>query len=1326
MKNSTSLRFLLGCAFLLPALLAYSQRITVTNSLDLGPGSLRDAISVANYGDTIDFSALTDNIPIVLLSGELVLDSALVIEGNGLGITTINGGTTNQLFNITDAESVTFRNITFTSGVSSISGGAISALNTDVYLDSVNIINCVASGALAKQGGGAIYAKNGDVHITNGSIISDNMADGASGSGGAILLDSAANLYISDSELSRNTASRAGGAIESNTGGNTVVDIVSSMFVGNTTGATPGNGGALHITGLGDVIVSRSIFNGNIASAEGGALWNGNGAMTIMRSLFINNIANGNDASNGGGALFNLRGTMTVGDSTQIEYNQAAGTSGSGGGIFNDSAATLIINQSFVRYNIANRAGGGIEDQSGPLSSMTFTDLVLDSNIVNTNPGNGGGLHISGAGSVTITGGRANGNVAGSEGGALWNGAGTMTVSNFVIDGNIANGVGSDQGGAGIYNLRGLLEINNTQIINNRADSGSASGGGILIDAGAGLIIRNSVVSNNFAKRAGGGIEDNSGSSTILTLDKVTLSNNVASASPGNGGGVHITGAGNMSIKSSIVSNNTAGAEGGGLWNGSGTMTVDGTLISNNIAQGKDPDQGGGGIYNLSGSLTVNNSIIRGNAVDSASASGGGILNDVNGTLTVNNSAIIGNRAKRAGGGIEDNSGATTIVTLTDVNLDSNSVASAPGNGGGLHVTGAGNVIVSGGTANGNIASAEGGAFWNGAGTMTVTGTTINGNKANGKLADQGGAGFYNLSGNLIVSNVTISNNRADSGSASGGGILNDVGGSLQVINSTLTGNHANRAGGAIEDVSGNATMMKISSSVFANNNAGASPGNGGAIHITGNGNAEILGGRFTNNSAASEGGAAWNGSGNMNIYGVVFSGNKASGASADQGGGALYNLSGVMSVSGVTQFSANSANGASGSGGAILNDVGATLIIDSVLFSSNTASRAGGAIEDNSGAGSNVAISNTRFDLNSTGSAPGNGGAIHISGAGNMNITNTLATNNTAAREGGAFWNGSGVMQVSNVRFEGNVASGPAADDGGGSLFNNGGIVLLENSSISTSSADGVSGSGGAVFNNNGTIGIYRTTISGNNALNTGGGVFNNGTMFVSNSTIANNTATMKGGGLYQGASTDTVLVIESVLASNVAPIGFDIAADSGFVSSNDYNLIGIDDLNSFSALSNDLVGTPTSPVSANFMPLQDNGGFTLTHSFVDGSPALNAADPTNTDLDQIGQSVFGGRRDIGAFECQTCSAIGVGENGASSSKLLVYPNPSFNGSLNIKASANDEVSVKLIDNSGKILASGNGLGQVHLNTENLGKGIYILKIEVNGITENSRVMKL
>lgn len=85
-------------------------------------------------------------------------------------------------------------------------------------------------------------------------------------------------------------------------------------------------------------------------------------------------------------------------------------------------------------------------------------------------------------------------------------------------------------------------------------------------------------------------------------------------------------------------------------------------------------------------------------------------------------SATVGdNTANRAGGGIEANGGSTTLQRVT---LSGNATGPAPGNGGGLHLTGTGTVDVINSTVAGNTATAEGGGLWNSAaGTMSVQGT---------------------------------------------------------------------------------------------------------------------------------------------------------------------------------------------------------------------------------------------------------------------------------------------------------------------------------------------------------------------------------------------------------------------------------------------------------------------------------------------------------------------------------------------------------------------------------------------------------------------------
>jgi hypothetical protein len=122
---------------------------------------------------------------------------------------------------------------------------------------------------------------------------------------------------------------------------------------------------------------------------------------------------------------------------------------------------------------------------------------------------------------------------------------------------------------------------------------------------------------------------------------------------------------------------------------------------------------------------------------------------------------------------------------------------------------------------------------------VMLSGLTI----TQGYASDYGG-GVYNVSGSaLTISGCTLSNNRA----FDGGGVYNYAS-TLQIVNSTLSGNKANDPSGL---------------------------GEGGAIYSVGfTHTVSATGCTFSNNSATGTGGAVWIVSTFMTISGCSFSGN--------------------------------------------------------------------------------------------------------------------------------------------------------------------------------------------------------------------------------------------------------------------------------------------------------------------------------------------------------------------------------------------------------------------------------------------------------------------
>lgn len=140
----------------------------------------------------------------------------------------------------------------------------------------------------------------------------------------------------------------------------------------------------------------------------------------------------------------------------------------------------------------------------------------------------------------------------------------------------------------------------------------------------------------------------------VLTIERLTIAGGATLAG---GAGAGIANAGTLTLRDSIVRDNSADAQGGGIFNGTGLPGGSTLIITNSTIRGNSAGSGGG-IFNYRGIVTLVNSTISGNSA----SNGGAITNesDSSSTVSLNNVTVADNNAVGGGGGI-NNAGAGTV-----------------------------------------------------------------------------------------------------------------------------------------------------------------------------------------------------------------------------------------------------------------------------------------------------------------------------------------------------------------------------------------------------------------------------------------------------------------------------------------------------------------------------------------------------------------------------------------------------------------------------------------------------------------------------------------
>lgn len=554
-------------------------------------------------------------------------------------------------------------------------------------------------------------------------------------------------------------------------------------------------------------------------------------------------------------------------------------------------------------------------------------------NITNGAAEKGAGIYVSEGATLNANNVNFLNNVAEKRGGAIYS-EGTVNIDTAIFDGNdiTFRTKNDDNGGAAIYNLNGVLNLNNANITNNLKD----------------IVIRNGNAGDLLV-------------GVVVTSGETTIQNSYFANNTGSWGGA-ISSLGYMNDESYTLTVTGTTFEGnnatfgGAIFVESSNLVVDDCTFNNNKgvgvgSSGTSNTQGGAIVIHPSDSkATITNSRFNKN---SANVGGAVSLAGVDQDSLIEGCTFTENTA--------NDGGAIYLWTQDDAAVTVKGSTFSNGkahDGAGVYVASGAKLDATSTTFKDNVATYSGGAIYTEGGVISLTDSILDGNDVTDytKNNDTGGAAIYaNNSATVTLVNTNVTNNGNKELNRTKGDLVNAV---INLIDSDLTvtdcvfENNTGIYGGAIatQAPSGEKTLA-ISTSNFTSNAAYT----GGAVYVGPNVKFTIEYSIFdANNKATGEGSTGYtSGGGAIQIL--------------DAGEGTIDHV--IIKNSQATQA------------GAIGIEGSAPVTIKDSTFENNVATSVGGAIYAATDA--TLTVTGSTFTDNDApfGSAISNDGALTLSG---------------------------------------------------------------------------------------------------------------------------------------------------------------------------------------------------------------------------------------------------------------------------------------------------------------------------------------------------------